>query len=300
LELIAISDIYGDIDLVKQLAERLPSNVVGQRVIVVAGDIGVSVDLTYSETVTRIFQILKGKAQHVLFVPGETDSNEMSIQLSNVTNLDKQSLVINVDGMRLGFIGLGGAPKHSVREGERFPYLWDENIEIVRQGLATSLKMNLEKAMLEHPDYLILVTHSPPYGVADYWTTITLNEMAVLQEMSEEILEVLPPEESQGKEQQQTRRRGSPKKLGSHMLREFADYYKPDIHIFGHIHKQGGTVNSRNETIFVNVSHLSSIPYKLTGRKFLTVRIGREGVSPIFGSLVRENLKFEDFLETYL
>ena len=64
-------------------------------------------------------------------------------------------------------------------------------------------------------------------------------------------------------------------------------------------------VNSKQSLIYnnqlINVSHLSPIPYKLTGRKFLIIKInGKGGFRYFFDSLVVKELYFKDFLEKYL
>ena len=87
----------------------------------------------------------------------------------------------------------------------------------------------------------------------------------------------------------------NPRHLGSRTLREFVRYYKPDVHIFAHVHKQGGKVLTKNGTMFCNVSHLSSLPYRLTGRKFLFLRLTKEEVTFFFDSVVIKNLSFQDF-----
>ncbi|RJX16484.1 hypothetical protein CW703_00075 [Candidatus Bathyarchaeota archaeon] len=60
----------------------------------------------------------------------------------------------------IGFIGLGGAPSHNVKDNEPVEYLWDENVPVIRENLLSDLKISLEKIMLEHPNYVILVSHS--------------------------------------------------------------------------------------------------------------------------------------------
>jgi len=43
--------------------------------------------------------------------------------------------------------------------------------------------------MQHHPDYVILVTHSPPYGIADRSKPITIQETTALSDLLEEILQ---------------------------------------------------------------------------------------------------------------
>jgi len=181
---------------------------------------------------------------------------------------------------QIGLFGLGGAPKHSVRES--FPYLWDEHINIVHEEILKTLKINYEKLIANETELTILVTHSPPYRIADYSTPITLKEFVVLEEIMEE-------------HGAKTKSR-NPLHLGSKAIKEFVNDFKPDIHIFGHVHKQGGKIAEKS----VNVSHLSALPYKLTGRKFLIMDTGKEGVKFSFDSVVEGYIEFEEFIEYYL
>lgn len=285
MDLIAFSDVYGDFDVLKELTVRLGGD---ERIFIVAGDIGVTLN---HQQYFKIFSLLSNSSKHVLYVPGDTDIKDLNINLPNVINLDRNSLLLEIDGVKLGFLGLGGAPKHSVRESESLPNIYDESIQMVRDDVLISLKTNLEKVMLNRPDYLILVTHSPPYGITDRSTPVTLREIIIL----EEILYDTIGYGGGGKTMM------NPRRLGSRAIKEFVEYCKPDIHIFGHIHKQGGRVLREGDTYFFNVSHLSPIPYKLTGRKFLTVRIdGKRGFRYFFDSLVVKELYFRDFLEKYL
>ncbi|MBS7252333.1 MAG: hypothetical protein KIH08_17355 [Candidatus Freyarchaeota archaeon] len=93
--------------------------------------------------------------------------------------------------VKVGLLGLGGAPTHSVRSDvrsdESLPYLWDESVPVVAEGLSTELKINIEKAVQGHRDYIVLVTHSPPHGIADRSKPITLREMLVLEDVLEEL-----------------------------------------------------------------------------------------------------------------
>jgi len=75
----------------------------------------------------------------------------------------------------------------------------------------------------------------------------------------------------------------------------------PDIHIFAHVHKEGGKVHTDKATRFFNVSHISPLPYRLTGRKFLRMNITKESVSAAFDHVILEkNLPFDEFIERYL
>ncbi|MBS7252332.1 MAG: hypothetical protein KIH08_17350 [Candidatus Freyarchaeota archaeon] len=89
----------------------------------------------------------------------------------------------------------------------------------------------------------------------------------------------------------------SPRHLGSRIIRDFVRYYKPDIHIFGHVHKEGGKAESNEATKFFNVSHLSPLPYRLTGRKFLRLKITKDNITASFDYVIVERkISFHEFI----
>ncbi len=282
MQILAISDIYGDEEIVEELIERIKSRS-NERIIVVAGDIGLydkREEKDYMERLRRIFYLLLSACKSVFYVPGDTDLRSLEIDDERIINLDRQYHIAEMGNMKIGLFGLGGAPKQSVRDV--FPYLWDERINVVQEDLFKSLKMSYEKLIANGTDLTILVTHSPPYRVADYSTPITLKEFVVLEEITEE-------------QRAKTKSR-NPRHLGSKVIKEFVDDFKPDVHFFGHVHKQGGKIAKRS----ANVSHLSALPYKLTGRKFLSMDIAKEGVKFSFDSVVEKYIEFEEFIECYL
>ena len=296
LELIAISDLYGDERVLRELLPVLNKTEKDNRIAIVAGDIALNaVSPGYYNEVKKILLSLAEYMAHVFYVPGDSDAHDLNFSADNVTNLDKRHYLLKSGNLKIGLIGLGGAPKHSVRVGEPLTYLWDENIQVVADGLKSELKIQLEKVMLERPDYLVLVTHAPPYGVADRSMLISLNEILALEEILQDAGLRMVREE-----QEKPRIARNPRHLGSKVIGEFAKYYKPDLHIFGHVHKQGGKADSEGWTKSFNVSHLSPIPYKLTGRKFLYMRLERKGIDWHFESVVVKNLPFHDFIEAYL
>lgn len=282
MQIIAISDIYGDEEIVEELVDRIKSRN-NERIVIVAGDIGLydkKEENDYLERVRRIFYMLLSVCKSVFYVPGDTDMKTLEIDDERIINLDRHYYIAEVGNMKIGLFGLGGASKHSVRE--RFPYLWDERINIVQEDLFKALKINYEKLIANGTELTILVTHSPPYRVADYSTPITLKEFIVLEEITEE-------------QRAKTKSR-NPRHLGSKAIKEFVDDFKPDVHIFGHVHKQGGKIAEGS----VNVSHLSALPYKLTGRKFLSMDIAKESVEFSFDNVVEKYIEFEEFIECYL
>ncbi len=282
MEILAISDIYGDEEIVEELVDRIKSRS-NERIVIVAGDIGLydkREESNYLEKVRGILYMLLGACKFVFYVPGDTDLRSLEIDDEQIINLDRQYYIAEMGNMKIGLFGLGGAPKQSVRES--FPYLWDEHVNVIHEDTLKTLKMNYEKLIANGTDLTILVTHSPPYKAADYSTPITLKEFVVLEEII-------------GEQGAKTKSR-NPRHLGSKAIKEFVDDFMPDIHIFGHVHKQGGKIAGGS----ANVCHLSALPYKLTGRKFLSMEIEEEGAKFSFDSVVEEYITFEDFIECYL
>ena len=96
-----------------------------------------------------------------------------------------------------------------------------------------------------------------------------------------------------------TKKSTNPLFLGSKILQEFTKNNKVDVHIFGHVHKEGGKKVIKDNTIFLNIAHLSSLPYKLTGRKVCLINMGEE-IKTEFQSIVNNKLEFEEFLHSYI
>jgi len=295
LELIAISDIYGDILRVKGLISIIGKAESENRIIVIAGDI--SKGDASEKSVKDSMEMLSEACKYLFYVPGDSDPKDFEINLPNAINLDKKHHIIQNREISIGLIGLGGAPSSSVRTGESLPNLWDESIPVVAEQLSTELKINIEKTMQGRPDYIILITHTPPYGIADRSKPITLREMIVLEDIIEEI-KGEPKQEPIEKTKKSTI---SIRHLGSRIISNFVKYYKPDIHIFGHVHKEGGKTETQEATRFFNVSHLSPLPYRLTGRKFLKLNITKEHINGYFNHVITEKeISFDEFIEKYL
>jgi Icc-related predicted phosphoesterase len=291
LDLIFFSDVYGSLEIVEELIGWVEENRLERVVYIIAGDLGSSPRL---EERYGILSRLASDAEYLLYVPGDTDPRDISYQASNVVNLDSDCFLIEGEGVKLGFIGLGGAPKHSVAEGAS-PNLYDESVPIVRDSLLTSLKIRIEKLVLSKPDYIILVTHSPPYGIADKSLPISLKEIGILEE---HLSDTISHEEKRGAALRKPT--STIRRLGSRIIKEFVENYKPDIHVFGHVHKEGGREVQEEQTLFFNVSHLAPTPYKLTGRKFLQMRFEKNRLLYRFNHLVETDLAFKDFVERYL
>ena len=298
MDLIALSDIYSDTQTVQEFVSIISKTTENKPVIIITGDIGIkTTSKHYEQEINSTIQSLSKICKQIFYIPGDSDNKKLQISTSNAKNLDRQNYVIDDGKVKVGLLGLGGAPAHSMRSADLSPYLWDENIPIVAENLLTELKINIEKIAQAQPDYIILVTHSPPYGVADRSKPITLHETHVLEDILEELKGETKPETQEPAKKTPT----SIRHLGSRIISNFVKYYKPDIHIFGHVHKEGGKTETKEATRFFNVSHLSPLPYRLTGRKFLQLRITKENVLASFDHIITErNISFNDFIEKYL
>lgn len=297
LDLIAISDVYADTHIVQGLISMI-SKPIDKEAIIIAGDIGINTaSKHYTQDVNNVILSLSKICKHLLYLPGDSDTNTLEISVPNARNLDRRYCVIDDGEVKVGLLGLGGAPANSVRSFELSPNTWDENLPIVAGNLSTELKINIEKVAQAQPDFIILVTHSPPYGTADRSKPITLQETTVLEDILEELKGEAKPETKEPAKKTIT----SPRHLGSRIIRDFVKYYKPDIHIFGHVHKEGGKAETDGATKFFNVSHLSPLPYRLTGRKFLHLKITKENITASFDHVITErNIPFHEFIEKYL
>ena len=298
MDLIALSDIYSDTQTVQEFVSIISKTTENKPVIIITGDIGIkTTSKHYEQEINSIIQSLSKICKQIFYIPGDSDNKKLEISTSNAKNLDRQNYVIDDGKVKVGLLGLGGAPAHSMRSADLSPYLWDENIPIVAENLLTELKINIEKIAQAQPDYIILVTHSPPYGVADRSKPITLHETHVLEDILEELKGETKPETQEPAKKTPT----SIRHLGSRIISNFVKYYKPDIHIFGHVHKEGGKTETKEATRFFNVSHLCPLPYRLTGRKFLKIKLSKDNISATFDHIILErNIPFHDFIEKYL
>lgn len=297
LEILAISGIYIDEE---KVLEELVDHLNGRnRVSIVAGDLGVLVAPKrekYRERVRTLLKKLLSISKKVLFIPGEMDSSELGINHPDIVNIDGNSCMISLD-IKVGFFGLGGAPARSlvaegVGEGAS-PYIWDEAINLQRDRKLGILVEAYEELSQHNPEFKILVTHSPPYKITDKSIPLSLR-----RRVPDELIE---DRESGGEE------RGTystnPKHLGSKVIKRFVHEREVDIHLFGHVYKNGGKHRKKESTHFFNLSHLSPEPYKLTGRKYLTLNLSKNEEKEInfsFDSVVDKKLPFYDFVEKYL
>jgi len=278
MRILALSDIYGNFDLIDDLRRKFSDE--KYDAIIVAGGIS---DVK-NNNIRKVLTLLANLGEKILFVPGGNDQKEAGINQENIINIDGNFDIIEKNGIKVGFFGLGGVPDRSIKKKRQYPYRWNEGIcfnDFIRK-----LKTNYQKLKLEKVDYIILVTHSPPYHIADYSRKITLNEFETTEEAEEQDVE-------------DKKRLTNPLFLGSRILYEFTKNNKVDVHIFGHVHKEGGKKVIKNDTIFLNIAHLSLLPYKLTGRKVCFVNVDKE-INVEFQSVVNDRLEFEEFLHSYI
>lgn len=282
MKILTVSDIYGNVKIVEELVESLRD---GFDVTIIAGGVGSNnKNQHYEKEVNEIFQLFSEISDKVLFVPGGTDKKDLDFEKENVINLDDRTYFLNQD-VKVGFFGLGGIPLRSIKRKQQFPYRWGESV--VFNNFFRKLKVNYEKLKIGKPDFSVLISHAPPFGVADYSKKISLSEFEVMKEMEEE-------------DREDNKISTNPLHLGSRILKKFVREYPVNLHLFGLVHKQGGEKIISGNTTFLNVGHLSPEPYKLTGRKFLILNIDKEGITFSFKSLVDPDLSFKSFIEEYL
>lgn len=285
MKILAISDIYEDIDLINDLKRKFYNEKIDA--IVIAGGIGYYHEQRkdqYFKNITEIFGILSSIAKKIIYVPGGTDIENLKINHPTAINVDKNAYLFQDNEIKTGFLGLGGIPQHSVRYQKEFSYRWIEKIFF--DDFLRKLRVEYEKLEIEKPEYFIFITHSPPYGILDYSQKITLNLIEVIEEIEDE--------------ERKKKTSTNPLHIGSRIIKEFLNKKMVDMHIFGHVHKMGGSVIEDNNTLFFNVSHLSIDPYRLSGRKYLLIELSKNSHNHMFGSLVDSTLSFEEFLRKYL
>ena len=102
------------------------------KVIIIAGDIDIKMcSEDYFKNVNTILQLLSENCRYLIYIPGDSDVEGLTITGQNIINIDKSNFVVEIGDIKVGLLGLGGAPTHSVREKKYFSYLWNENIPIV-------------------------------------------------------------------------------------------------------------------------------------------------------------------------
>ena len=295
MNLIIISDIHEDKELIGELKDKIKSEKLGKdNLILIAGGLGyysIQREKNYIEKVKECLKDLLEISSNIIYVTGDTDKKELDLQMSSVTNVHDNHLVLNTSSGKIGIFGYGGAPKFSVRKDQLkyYPNLWDE--KIMMDDIKKSLKISYEKVRLSNPDYVILLTHSPPYNFADYSKEISFDNTISLEDYSVE------QKDSENKEKK--KKSSNPKHLGSKTILQFIKEFKIDLFFCNHIFKEGGKILNLNNTLMFNVSHLTPVPHRIFGRKFLIIK-DLEKKEFEFHSVTNKNLNFEEYIEKYL
>jgi Icc-related predicted phosphoesterase len=232
----------------------------------------------------EIFEKLLEISEKILFVNGGTDKINTE-ENNKIHNLETEPLILNKDNLKIGFLGIGGVPDRSIKRKSEYPNTWNE--ALWSNNLLRKMSVDYNKLKIEKPDFYFFVSHSPPYGIADYSKKITLNELESAEDIEEQDIE-------------EKRKSANPLHLGSKIIKEFVLKNKIQAHFFGHVHKEGGKIIKIKDITFVNISHLSTLPYKLTGRKFSIIQVNKENIDIEFRNVVNPNLDLENFLEVYL
>ncbi|KXB03158.1 hypothetical protein AKJ45_02385 [candidate division MSBL1 archaeon SCGC-AAA261F19] len=142
MELIVISDVYGDEEVLDQLVYQLEGD---NRITLVAGDIGIYRKWTddlerYYKHATKVLEKLLSFSQRVYYIPGDTDTETLEIENDEIINVDKRFKIIDRE-FKIAILGLGGAPTCGLRNPNLFGYTWDEGEEFTQNELEKILKI---------------------------------------------------------------------------------------------------------------------------------------------------------------
>jgi len=277
IKIIALSDIYGEIEIINELTERFDKKF---DVCIIPGGI----NKPKKDKSKEIFEKLTKISEKILFVNGGTDKIEIE-NTQEISNLENNPIILNKRRLKIGFLGIGGVPDRSIKRKTEYQNIWNETL--LRNELLRKMNVDYNKIKIEKPDFFFFISHTPPYGIADYSRKITLNELESTQDIEEQDIE-------------EKRKSTNPLHLGSKIIREFLLKNKIHIHIFGHVHKEGGKLIRYKDTTFINVAHISTLPYKLTGRKFCIIHVDKKNIQVEFRNVVNPELDLKNFLEVYL
>lgn len=295
MNLIVISDIHEDREIIEELKEKIESEKLGRdNLVLITGGLGsysTQREKNYTDKIKECFKDLLEISSNIIYVSGDTDKRDLDLQMSSVINVHNNHIVLNTSSGKIGIFGYGGAPNSSVRKDQYRYYsnLWDE--KLMSDEIKKSLKINYEKVRFSNPDFVILLTHSPPYNFADYSKEISFDNAISLDDYS--------IEQSNKETKTQKKKSSNPKHLGSKTILQFVKEFQIDFYFCGHIYKEGGRTLSINNTLMFNVSHLTPIPHRIFGRKFLIIK-DLEKRRFEFRSVTDANLNFEDYIEKYL
>jgi len=165
MKILAISDIYSNEYIIEELCDKVSKYTLD--LVLVAGGISYPGENNAQDILKNLLKI----TNMVLYVPGGTDLKNLSIDNDNLKNLDNNYFLFEKNKLKVGFLGFGGVPNRSIKRNDEYPYRWDESI--YREKLKSKLELNYKKLKLEDPKYIVLITHSPPYHIADFSKKIT-------------------------------------------------------------------------------------------------------------------------------
>ena len=95
MDLIAISDIYGDTRITKEFLLKLDNSKKNDRIIIVAGDIDIKMlSDDYYQNVNKILRLLSENCRLLVYLPGDSDAEDLNIHQENTINIDKNNLVV--------------------------------------------------------------------------------------------------------------------------------------------------------------------------------------------------------------
>ncbi len=295
MNLIVISDIDENLELVQELKEQLNSEKIGRdNIILIAGGLGFyspQREKNYIDKIKYCLKELLDISSNIVYVNGDTDKRDLDLQMSSVTNVHKNHIVLNTSLGKMGIFGYGGAPNFSIRNDQLkyFSNLWNE--KLMKDEIKSSLRISYEKVRFSNPDFVILLTHSPPYNFADYSKELSFDTSLSSVDFSED--------RSNSEPRDKKRKSSNPKHLGSKTISEFIREYSLNFSFCSHVYKEGGKITEINNALLFNVSHLSPMPYKTTGRKYLIIKnLGKKQFE--FRSVTNKNLNFEEYIKKYL
>jgi len=82
MDIVAISDIYSDVNVIQEFIQFINQPL---DVIIVAGDIGIrTTSAHYEQDINKILTLLSKISKQVFFVSGDSDAKEFKIALPNV------------------------------------------------------------------------------------------------------------------------------------------------------------------------------------------------------------------------
>ena len=236
MNLIIISDINENQEIVQELKEQIKLEKLGRdNIILITGGLGFyssEREKNYLDNIKKCLKELLEISSNIVYVTGDTDKKDLDLQMSSVTNVHDNHIVLNTSSGKIGIFGYGGAPNFSIRKNnlKYFPNLWDE--KLIGDEIKKSLKISYEKVRFSNPDFVIFLTHSPPYNFADFSRELSFDNSISLGDFSEE--------KSSSELKDKKRKSTNPKHLGSKTISWFIKEHLIDFFFCDHINKEGG------------------------------------------------------------